>query len=446
MNFRNSMTRALVTLMAVLVGAQALAARKTTYFHNDGLGSLVAATNDSGQVLWRKDYAPFGEQIDTTPDNERTSYTGKQHDDVTGLTYFGGRNYDPELGRFVSVDPVGFVEDNAMSFNRYLYVNNNPYKYVDPDGEFLNFAAKFVLDVAIGVAINYVTTGKLDIKGAVIDSAIGILNPAKTLMKAKKLASALAKVNKVAPCPIACFAAGTAILTDHGYQPIELVEVGTQVWAHDPETGETSLKPVLATFVNTRDTVWNLVIEKDGLLAAHTVTGSHPYLVLGEDGGGTWQHVDELQVGATFSTLDGGVARLISIEDTGQVMTTYNFEVADINTYYVSSAQVLVHNCKGKGAANILARVDLRKETREAIEAAQPRNRAGKMIDPNTGKQLKTGEIDIGHKKGKEWWRRKAMHEKRGSTRKEVIEAENNPKLYQLENRSSNRSRKHEKK
>ena len=36
--------------------------------------------------------------------------------------------------RFLSVDPVGFKEGNPMSFNRYAYANNNPYKYVDPDG------------------------------------------------------------------------------------------------------------------------------------------------------------------------------------------------------------------------------------------------------------------------------------------------------------------------
>jgi hypothetical protein len=38
------------------------------------------------------------------------------------------------LGRFLSVDPVQFREDNIFSFNRYAYANNNPYRYFDPDG------------------------------------------------------------------------------------------------------------------------------------------------------------------------------------------------------------------------------------------------------------------------------------------------------------------------
>jgi uncharacterized protein RhaS with RHS repeats len=44
------------------------------------------------------------------------------------------RYYDPVVGRFYSNDPVGFTPSNPMMFNRYAYANNNPYKFVDPDG------------------------------------------------------------------------------------------------------------------------------------------------------------------------------------------------------------------------------------------------------------------------------------------------------------------------
>jgi len=63
------------------------------------------------------------------------------------------------------------------------------------------------------------------------------------------------------------------------------------------------------------------------------------------------------------------------------------------------------------------------------------------MIDPNDGSVL-TDEKDLGHKPGNEWWRRKKEHEAKGSTRKDVIEAENDPNLYQWENRHNNRSHK----
>jgi RHS repeat-associated protein len=337
--------RTLLALLALVFGTQAFAARTTTYLHNDGLGSVVAATNEAGQVLWRKDYAPFGQQIDPTPDTERLSYTGKSHDADLGLTYFGARYFDPEIGRFMSPDPVGFVEDNPMSFNRYLYVNNNPYKYVDPDGEFLNFAVKFVLDVGINVAFNYVTTGKLNVGGALKESAIGVINPAKTLAKAKKLSAAISKMDNAAPCRLSCFVAGTTVLTERGYAPIETLEVGDRVWAHDPDTGETALKPILHTFVNTKDSVWQLILEKEGLRYLHEVTGSHPYFVLDGEGRGLWVEVAQLKEGALIKTHTGEPVRVIALHDTGAVLTTYNFEVADINTYYVSSANVLVHNC-----------------------------------------------------------------------------------------------------
>ena len=89
-------------------------------------------------------------------------------------------------------------------------------------------------------------------------------------------------------------------------------------------------------------------------------------------------------------------------------------------------------------------RVKLRKETNEKIRANQPRNSKGEMVDPHSKEVLKPGEIDTGHKPRQEWRKRKKMHEEKASTRKEVIEAENDPDLYHLEDRSSNRSRRNE--
>jgi hypothetical protein len=44
------------------------------------------------------------------------------------------RYYDPAIGRFLSVDPVGPLSNPINHFGRYHYANNNPYKYIDPDG------------------------------------------------------------------------------------------------------------------------------------------------------------------------------------------------------------------------------------------------------------------------------------------------------------------------
>jgi len=123
-------------LCTVLVASVTQAAtEKTTYFHNDALGSPIAATDGTGKLLWTESYKPYGERLEKIDGNETgLFYTGKQEEKDIGLSYFGARWYDPVAGRFTGVDPVGFNPGNVHSFNRYAYANNNPYAFVDPDG------------------------------------------------------------------------------------------------------------------------------------------------------------------------------------------------------------------------------------------------------------------------------------------------------------------------
>jgi RHS repeat-associated protein len=97
---------------------------------------MSAATDTAGNIVWKENYHPFGERINNQAESfsNRQWFHGKAADEDTGLQYFGARYYDPVLGRFMGVDPVGFQEDNIHSFNKYAYGNNNPYKYIDPDG------------------------------------------------------------------------------------------------------------------------------------------------------------------------------------------------------------------------------------------------------------------------------------------------------------------------
>jgi RHS repeat-associated protein len=90
---------------------------------------------DSGE----QHYRPFGESIEGAIDD--VGYTGHKFDADLGLSYMQARYYDPVIGRFMSNDPVGWVANNPVySFNRYSYTNNNPYKYVDPDGRIVVYA------------------------------------------------------------------------------------------------------------------------------------------------------------------------------------------------------------------------------------------------------------------------------------------------------------------
>ncbi len=106
-----------------------------TYYHSDPTGSPLAATAADGALLWRTSYRPFGEKLAGATTKNQQWFTGKPFEDKIGLSYFGARWYDSVLGRFMAIDPVDWVDSNPVhSFNRYAYANNNPLRFVDPDG------------------------------------------------------------------------------------------------------------------------------------------------------------------------------------------------------------------------------------------------------------------------------------------------------------------------
>jgi len=94
------------------------------YYHSDNLGSTSVITDYNGKIVEEQVNAPFGELISGS---ERYGFTGKELDE-TELQYFGARYYSPLTGRFLTVDPV---KDGV---NWYSYANNNPLRYIDPDG------------------------------------------------------------------------------------------------------------------------------------------------------------------------------------------------------------------------------------------------------------------------------------------------------------------------
>src|SRR6266496_3126055 len=61
-------------------------------------------------------------------------YSGRVYDQGTGFHDYGARMYWPQIGRFVGADTYQGDIANPASLNRYSYVWNNPYKYVDPSG------------------------------------------------------------------------------------------------------------------------------------------------------------------------------------------------------------------------------------------------------------------------------------------------------------------------
>lgn len=105
-----------------------------TYLYQDQSGSPIKGA-ETANVTWNERYTPFGEKWSTANQgNDQIGFTGHISDTDTGLTYMQARYYDPVIGRFLSPDPVGFMNAGPSSFNRYLYPVNDPINATDPTG------------------------------------------------------------------------------------------------------------------------------------------------------------------------------------------------------------------------------------------------------------------------------------------------------------------------
>lgn len=107
------------------------------YLEVDHLNTPIAARNPLGVVVWKWEPDAFG----TTPPNQdpdgnwgtqiiNLRFPGQYFDQESGLHYNFRRYYDPQLGRYLSPDPVGL----AGGRNLYAYVNNQPTMFTDPEG------------------------------------------------------------------------------------------------------------------------------------------------------------------------------------------------------------------------------------------------------------------------------------------------------------------------
>lgn len=103
------------------------------YQHTDALGSSLAVTNAAKTLIGSSEYEPYGQVVNKAL-QDGPGYTGHVLDAATGLNYMQQRYYNPDIGRFLSVDPVTALSNPVGMFNRYKYAANNPYRFVDPDG------------------------------------------------------------------------------------------------------------------------------------------------------------------------------------------------------------------------------------------------------------------------------------------------------------------------
>jgi len=143
------------------------------YTFSDNLGSPVAGTNNNPTVDWRERYQPYGENMDNPPQqDDEPGFTGHVEDEATGLTYMQARFYDPQIGRFLSIDPVEFLQDHPASFNRYAYAVNDPINLTDPNGE-CPWCIGAIVGGVVNAAVQLASGEKFDYSELAVSIAAG---------------------------------------------------------------------------------------------------------------------------------------------------------------------------------------------------------------------------------------------------------------------------------
>ncbi|OQS47592.1 RHS repeat domain-containing protein [Chromobacterium violaceum] len=106
------------------------------YYHTDHLGTPQALTDEQGRLALEMDYQAWGQAREVIADAASKAgirnpfrFQEQYHDDESGLHYNRHRYYDPEIGRFISRDPIGLM--GGINIHSYA---PNPVEWVDPFG------------------------------------------------------------------------------------------------------------------------------------------------------------------------------------------------------------------------------------------------------------------------------------------------------------------------
>jgi len=122
-------------LGAGLIAIKVSGAKK--YYITDALGSVLALTDSSGNVTDTYEYGSFGElTISTGSSYNPYRFTGQQWDEDSKYYYLRARFYQYSIGKFTQRDPVMRGSRQSQIIGKYVYANNNPILYIDPNGQY----------------------------------------------------------------------------------------------------------------------------------------------------------------------------------------------------------------------------------------------------------------------------------------------------------------------
>lgn len=159
---------------------------QTRYYLTDAQGSVIAVTDESGNVVGTVKYDAYGVELETTGQMVLPAdlggdfrFQGQWKDAVTGLYNMRARDYDPVSGRFLSADPAEPDYKEPESLNRYLFANANPYLFADPSGRFTLISVNISLNIqatlrsiAVNIAKDYFLDKARSVMGSMVLGAL----------------------------------------------------------------------------------------------------------------------------------------------------------------------------------------------------------------------------------------------------------------------------------
>ncbi|MFJ2778805.1 ricin-type beta-trefoil lectin domain protein [Kitasatospora sp. NPDC087315] len=131
-----------------------------TYQLSNPQNTATVQFDTTTKAFTRRAFDPYGTPRGPVPTSwaDNRGYLGKPVDSSSGLNLLGARNYDPALGRFLTVDPVLMAGDpNQMG--GYTYADNDPINLTDPNGlwpKWLKTAGKYVAG-AVDAGVGYLS-------------------------------------------------------------------------------------------------------------------------------------------------------------------------------------------------------------------------------------------------------------------------------------------------
>ena len=152
------------------------------YYRMNHLGGTNLITDDTGKIVARREYKPYGEMYDNEGESEGNSDTpfgfdGQRMDGAGSLYYFNARFYDPQMGRFLSADSEVHNLTTPQALHRYAFAGGNPVRYVDPSGhawyDFLIAAVVILVVVTAAVLTGGMAGLALAGGGALLGFGIG---------------------------------------------------------------------------------------------------------------------------------------------------------------------------------------------------------------------------------------------------------------------------------